>query len=522
LSAKNYHHVFIPLPEIYAEAGPDVFSNLESQEPGRRNCLVLPTGFDLELSQSPGGREALRHLNRFRGKRLDKSAASEYADGELPKDCAVFRASEGLDVAYVQTPETEFNYKGFFAMVRNHWTGNDDLPRVVTMDERMALRYGSFGGVKVEKPGFLIPSAGIVNRGLIAGNDDLLSRLMSNSRSVPLDVASGSLGLEDELFLNQFVYFPGAKPQYAVVEGDIQRSRTGTRILGVGDLRLRLLRDKEYSKKISVGEHVRDNVLGISPREMEQYLALQYGLFNPDVELLFLPGTQGSGKTILTYVAAVDQVLHYNTEMRKARGLNGDQVSMYDKVILVMPNDTLGGSSRDVGFLPGDLLQKLKPHLGPIEDAHNESSLIAHLTFKQMFLDAVHRTDFGAQRGFKGKVDSGNCKAGLSERPVLEIAHIGHLRGRSIPRSLIMVDEAQNLTPYEMKTLIERAAEGTKIIVTGDPIQSDRGTIDRNGLTWAISKFLYRPYTALINLTKNNRNQASEDTRGLRVYSGSN
>ena len=519
----NYHHVFIPMPDVYSEAGPDVFDSLQSEEQGRRNCLVLPTGFDVELSQSPGGREALRHLNMLRVTRkvLNRSEAGEYSEGELPKNCVVYRASEGLDIAYIQTPGSEFNPPELFEIVKKHWTGNDKVPRVVTMDDRMALRYGSFGGVKVEKPGFLIPSAGIVNRGIISGNDDLLSRLMSEGREVSLDVASELLDLEEELFLNQFVYFPGERKTYAVVEGKIQRNNGGTRIIGVDQLKLRLLREKEYSKRISVGEHIREHIFGISPLDMEQYLALQYGLFNPDVELLFLPGLQGSGKTLLSYIAAVDQVLLYDQNMTSARGLTGNQGSRYDKVMLVMPNDTLGGKSRDVGFLPGDLLQKLMPHLGPISDAHGESSLMKHLTFKQMFLDVVHKTDFGSQRGFKGKVDCGNAKVSLPERPVLEVAHIGHLRGRSLPRALIMVDEAQNLTPYEMKTLIERGANGTKIVISGDPLQSDRGSLDRNGLTWAISKYLHRNYVAMVYLQRNNISQASADTQGFKVYSGS-
>ena len=101
------------------------------------------------------------------------------------------------------------------------------------------------------------------------------------------------------------------------------------------------------------------------------------------------------------------------------------------------------------------------------------------------------------------------------------MTYSGHVRGRSFRNTLILVDEAQNFTPYELKTIIERTGEGCKIVLMGDPAQVDNPFCSReiNGLTHAIKQYIDKPYSALVTLTRNYRSQMSEDAKSWRVFS---
>ncbi len=252
-----------------------------------------------------------------------------------------------------------------------------EKPNLITADPVLRIQFQG-SNYKIEEPRFLIVNKDIVNEGIIEGNDRLLSLLYEKGQQgqqVTMETAEKILK-HSPLYINQFIRFAGKKgPIYAVIKGNITTTREN-RILIADNPFVELLDEKEYSKKIRIGEHVMNNVFGIQARDMEQYLALQYGIFNPNVSLMFLCGSQGSGKTLISYVAAVDQIMCYNSEIRKKRGMPQDKVGgFFRQIILLKPNDLIGGTKRDVGFLPGTLYEKIRPYLAPYEDAHKESEL---------------------------------------------------------------------------------------------------------------------------------------------------
>lgn len=214
----------------------------------------------------------------------------------------------------------------------------------------------------------------------------------------------------------------------------------------------------------------------IQPKNVEQCFALD-ALLDPEIKLVTLSGKAGTGKTLLAIAAGIEQVL--------GGGSNG----LYKNVLISRPTVSL--PNNDLGFLPGDINEKMHPWLKPIFDNLN-------------FL-------FGGSNGGQGS--SKSVKDHLESKSI-EVEPLMHIRGRSIPKQYMVVDEAQNLTPHEIKTIITRAGEGTKIVFTGDPDQIDSPYLNRmnNGLTQVIEQFkdkgqgLY----AHIELVKGERSKLAE------------
>jgi len=205
-----------------------------------------------------------------------------------------------------------------------------------------------------------------------------------------------------------------------------------------------------------------NDVWGISPRNKEQAFAID-ALFDPSIKLVTMIGRAGSGKTLLATAAGIAQMI---------------DTHLYKKLIMTRPIQPLG---RDIGFLPGDINEKMKPWIAPLED--NLS-----LVFSE-----------------KG----GHYMEMLKETGQIEIEAITYIRGRSIPRSFIIVDECQNLTLHEAKTILTRVGEGSKVVLTGDILQIDNPYIDAvdNGLSCIIEKFKHTDIAAHITLVKGERSQ---------------
>ncbi|MFZ0391800.1 MAG: PhoH family protein, partial [Calditrichia bacterium] len=190
-----------------------------------------------------------------------------------------------------------------------------------------------------------------------------------------------------------------------------------------------------YNSSLNIIQRVeKRNAYGIKPRNAEQTFAL-HALMNPDVLLVTLSGKAGTGKTLVALAAAM--------EIRKE----------YQQIYLARPIIPL--SNRDLGFLPGDIEAKLDPYMQPLYDNLN--------VIKHQF----HEGD----KNF-------NRIGEMLEQDKLFISPLAYIRGRSLERIFFIVDEAQNLTPHEVKTIITRAGEGTKVIFTGDPYQIDTPYLD--------------------------------------------
>ena len=207
---------------------------------------------------------------------------------------------------------------------------------------------------------------------------------------------------------------------------------------------------------------------GIQPRNSEQTFSL-HALMNPNVSLVTLSGKAGTGKTLMALAAAL--------EIRK----------QYQQIFLARPIVPL--SNKDIGFLPGDIKSKLDPYMQPLYD---NLSVIKHQ--------------------FKEESPDFNKIAELLANEKLMITPLAYIRGRSLSKIYFIIDEAQNLTPHEVKTIITRAGEGTKVVFTGDPYQIDTPYLDSrsNGLTYLIDKMKGQELYAHITLEKGERSELAE------------
>ncbi len=198
-------------------------------------------------------------------------------------------------------------------------------------------------------------------------------------------------------------------------------------------------------------------VWGLRPRNKEQRMALEL-LMDPEVQLVTMVGQAGTGKTLLALAAALESTINYKR---------------YERILVSRPIIPMG---KDIGYLPGDKDEKLFIWMQPIFD---------NLTY--LLGDGRKR-----KKGEHGEEDEPVRKKieKLMRDNVLELEALTYIRGRSIPRQFVVVDEAQNLTPHEVKTIISRAGEGTKMVLTGDPYQIDNPYLDSssNGLTYTSEK----------------------------------
>lgn len=230
-----------------------------------------------------------------------------------------------------------------------------------------------------------------------------------------------------------------------------------------------------------------ENVFGIKPRNKEQNFAFDL-LLDPEIKLLTLSGPAGTGKTLLSLAAALAQLR--NTGGADAR---------YEKLIVSRPVQPIG---KEIGFLPGTLTEKLEPWIAPIRD--NLNSLVdgrsSHAT------QGRRRRPVALEYG-KPVSDDGSYLSFMQDQGLIEIDAITFIRGRSIPNAFILVDESQNLSMHELKTIITRAGEGTKIVLTGDIEQIDNVHVDAytNGLTVAIERFKDQQLAGHVTLLKGER-----------------
>ncbi|MBX3229349.1 MAG: PhoH family protein [Labilithrix sp.] len=241
-----------------------------------------------------------------------------------------------------------------------------------------------------------------------------------------------------------------------------------------------LLRDRANASHTALGRYdagkkeivalrtPREGVIGVRPRNKEQSHALDI-LLDENVRLVTLIGKAGTGKTLLALAAGLKRTI---------------EDGVYTRMLVSRPVMPLG---RDIGFLPGDVDEKLNPWMQPIFD---------NLEF--LFSSGTRK----GPRAYAELLDSGQ----------LQVEPLTYIRGRSLPQQYIIVDEAQNLTPHEVKTIITRSGDGTKIVLTGDPGQIDNPYVDSasNGLSVAADRFRGEKVAAHITLTRGERSELAE------------
>ncbi|WP_372808066.1 PhoH family protein [Pontiella sp.] len=222
-----------------------------------------------------------------------------------------------------------------------------------------------------------------------------------------------------------------------------------------------------YDDELSLIKHV-DKVpaFGITPRNSEQTYALD-AILNDNVRLVSLTGKAGTGKTLIALAGALKRKKSYR------------------QILMARPIVAL--SNKDIGFLPGDIKSKLDPYMKPLFDN----------------LAVIEHAQGDAKRSQVSK---------LVDDSKLVIEPLSYIRGRSLVNTFFIIDEAQNLTPHEIKTIITRAGEGTKIVFTGDIFQIDHPYLDShsNGLSYLIEKMMGQRLYAHINLTKGERSELAD------------
>ena len=225
-----------------------------------------------------------------------------------------------------------------------------------------------------------------------------------------------------------------------------------------------LARFVNYSTPLQRIPQKKDGIWGVHAKNKEQAFALDL-LMNPDIDIITLVGKAGSGKTLCAIAAALEQTME------------GDNI--YKRVIVSRPIQPMG---KDIGYLPGTMEEKMNPWLAPIED--NLRFLMGNdKETLQMYMDSG----------------------------TIEIEALTYIRGRSIANAFIIIDEAQNLTIHELKTIVTRVGEGTKIVLTGDIEQIDNVYTDEtsNGLTHAVEKFKDYELAGHIILQKGERSKVA-------------
>jgi PhoH-like ATPase len=210
-----------------------------------------------------------------------------------------------------------------------------------------------------------------------------------------------------------------------------------------------------------------DNTWGISGKNAEQRFALD-ALLNDEIKLVSLIGKAGTGKTLLAVAAGLFKTIETNT---------------YKRILISRPVIPMG---KDIGYLPGDIKEKLDPWMQPIYDN----------------LDHLFGEHGGQNQEWKQLVDKG----------VIKVEALTYIRGRSIPNQYLIVDEAQNLSPHEIKTIITRVGEGTKVVLTGDVEQIDNPYLDslNNGLAYAVDRMKKESIVAHVELKKGERSELAD------------
>jgi len=228
--------------------------------------------------------------------------------------------------------------------------------------------------------------------------------------------------------------------------------------------------------------HANAEAWGIRARNKEQRYAMEL-LLDDNIRLVTLVGQAGTGKTLLAVAAGLEKAI---------------DEEVYKKLVVTRPVIPLGG---DIGFLPGDKEEKMRPWMSPIYDN----------------LEYIFGTgkESKKEKGDGEKPKTSNIETTIryfKEKGQLELEALTYIRGRTMPRQYMIVDEAQNLTPHEVKTILTRAGEGTKVVLTGDPYQIDHPYLDSssNGLTYVVEKFKGVKLAGHVTFIKGERSELAQ------------
>lgn len=312
------------------------------------------------------------------------------------------------------------------------------------------------------------------------------------TKDINARLKADALGLQAEDFENQKINFDDLYSGYSevTVRPEVIKEFHSSRLFEIDAGRYPnefvILRSNENGKQTALGRVVRpglikhlsknfDTVWNIQARNKEQRMAIEL-LMDPDVQIVTLVGQAGTGKTLLALAAALHTTLRHHR---------------YDRILVSRPVIPMG---KDIGYLPGAKEEKLSHWMQPIFD---------NLTY--LLRDEVSPR----KKKPKTKITPRHRVEQLMSDNIVALEALTYIRGRSIPRQYVIIDEAQNLTPHEVKTIVSRAGEDTKMVLTGDPYQIDNPYLDAasNGLTFAAERLKNHSVHGQILLRKSERSE---------------
>ncbi len=307
------------------------------------------------------------------------------------------------------------------------------------------------------------------------------------SKDINARLKADALGIPAEDFESQKVNIEELYSGYSeiTVTGSLIDAFFKNKTLQADELRFRpnefvLMKDQRNERRTALGRMLRqgvithlsnryDNIWNIQARNKEQRLALEL-LMDPDVHIVTIVGQAGTGKTLLALAAGLQATLQHRR---------------YDRILVSRPVIPMG---KDIGYLPGAKEEKLAPWMQPIYD-------------NLMYLLRDSGSDKSGRRRKSKETARDRAERLLSEN-VIVLEALTYIRGRNIPGQYVIIDEAQNLTPHEVKTVISRAGENTKMVLTGDPWQIDNPYLDAssNGLIYAAERLKDHPIHGHVTL----------------------
>ncbi len=321
------------------------------------------------------------------------------------------------------------------------------------------------------------------------------------SKDIAARIKAHAMGVFVEDYENKKVNFDGLYPGHRDHEADSEQindifhgdGQVALETLGLDDLNgneFVLLRNKDNPTHTALARATPDaqsvrpvkplkrHVYGVMPRNLQQQMAFDL-LLDDDVKLVTLIGQAGTGKTLLALAAGMQKTV---------------SDGLYAKLLVARPIMPMG---RDIGYLPGDKDEKLGAWMQPIFDN------LTYLLGQRLNGHGDDKSEDQKQqmRGIEGKIES------LMQSGIVVLEPLTYIRGRSIPDQFMVVDEAQNLTPHEIKTIASRVGEGTKLIFTGDPTQIDNPYLDAssNGLTYLVERLKGKDLVGHVTLAKAER-----------------
>jgi PhoH-like ATPase len=316
----------------------------------------------------------------------------------------------------------------------------DFIVTLVTKDINLRMKAKSIGVMAADYESDKVQNIDELYKGISTLDnisDDLITRVYEEADGIPQSEIKTSSAPKP----NQYYILKGSRSSAIVHYNSFQKVYS------------RVLKHKAY---------------GIEPRNAEQTFAID-SLLRDEIQLVTITGKAGTGKTLLALAAAIEQR------------------QKYTQIFLARPIVPL--SNRDIGFLPGDVKEKIGPYMQPLFDN----------------LDVIKNKFSSTSKDFQ-KIEE------MQKTEKLIITPLAYIRGRSLSNVFFIVDEAQNLTPHEIKTIITRAGEGTKMVFTGDIEQIDTPYLDMksNGLSYLTDKMLGQDIFAHINLLKGERSYLAE------------